>query len=113
VAAASAAHSSPITRRRQWRLRSGHRLRIPATPGGAPDEIRCYAFVLRISPIPEFPEEFHGQLAIDPVVFPEDPESEQQRVPAAGGDYHRLLELEKKWDPDNVFRMTHHIHPSA
>ncbi len=40
----------------------------------APDEVQCYAFILRIPPIPEFPEEFHGQLAIDLVVFHSDPD---------------------------------------
>jgi len=36
---------------------------------GAPDEVQAYAFVLRIPPIPEFPEKYHGQLAIDLVVL--------------------------------------------
>lgn len=31
----------------------------------APNELTCYAFVLRVPPIPAFPEEFHGELAID------------------------------------------------
>ena len=39
----------------------------------APDEIQCYAFVLRVPPIPEFPEEHHGRIAIDLVVFHTDP----------------------------------------
>lgn len=34
----------------------------------APDEIQCYAFLIRIPPIDVFPEEFHGQVAIDLVV---------------------------------------------
>ena len=42
----------------------------------APDEVQCYAFVLRIPPIPEFPEQFHGQLAVDLVVFHPDPTAE-------------------------------------
>jgi len=43
----------------------------------APDEVGCYAFILRIPPIPEFPEEFHGQLALDLVVFHPDPAAEE------------------------------------
>ena len=42
----------------------------------APDEVGCYAFILRIPPIPEFPEEFHGQLAVDIFVFHPDPAAE-------------------------------------
>lgn len=42
----------------------------------APDEVQCYAFILRIPPIPEFPKEFHGQLALDLVVFHPDPSAE-------------------------------------
>lgn len=42
----------------------------------APDEVGCYAFILRIPPIPEFPEEFHGQLAVDIFVFHPDPTAE-------------------------------------
>ncbi len=34
----------------------------------APDEIQCYAFILRVPPIPAFPEKFHNKLAIDLVV---------------------------------------------
>lgn len=38
---------------------------------------------------------------------------EQERVPAAYGvNYERLVEIKKKWDPDNVFRMNHNIPPS-
>lgn len=47
----------------------------------APDEIQCYAFVLRVPPIPEFPEEFHGQLAIDLVVFHIDKDGEEALRP--------------------------------
>lgn len=35
----------------------------------APEEIQCYPFFLRIPPIDMFPEELHGQLALDFVVF--------------------------------------------
>ena len=39
---------------------------------------------------------------------------EQQRVPAAyGTNYERLVEIKKKWDPDNVFRMNHNIQPNG
>lgn len=40
---------------------------------GAPDEIQCYPFIFRVPPIPEFAEEFHGQVVIDLVVFHSDP----------------------------------------
>jgi FAD/FMN-containing dehydrogenase len=43
----------------------------------APDEVQCYAFILRIPPIPEFPKESHGQLAVDLVVFHPDPTAEK------------------------------------
>lgn len=35
----------------------------------AADEIQCYPFFLRVPPLEIFPEEFHGQLALDLVVF--------------------------------------------
>ena len=35
----------------------------------APDELQCYPFFLRIPPIDAFPEEFHGQVVLDFVVF--------------------------------------------
>ncbi len=35
----------------------------------APDEVQCYPFFLRIPPLDMFPEEFHGRLALDFVVF--------------------------------------------
>ena len=47
----------------------------------AADEIQCYAFVLRVPPIPEFPEEFHGEIAIDLVVFHSDPDGEEALRP--------------------------------
>ena len=34
----------------------------------APDEIQCWAFLLRLPPLPVFPEELHGQPALDLVV---------------------------------------------
>ncbi len=60
----------------------------------APDEVGCYAFILRIPPIPEFPEEFHGQLALDLVVFHPDP--------AAGEAFRELLDF---GDPILAFTM--------
>lgn len=51
----------------------------------APDEVQCYAFVLKVPPIPEFPEEFHGQVAVDLVMFHTDP--------GAAGGFQPLLEL--------------------
>jgi FAD/FMN-containing dehydrogenase len=37
-------------------------------------------------------------------------EDEPSRVPAAyGGNYERLRELKRKWDPDNLFRANHNI----
>ncbi len=35
----------------------------------APDELQCYPFFLRIPPIDAFPEELHGQVVLDFVVF--------------------------------------------
>ena len=35
----------------------------------APDELQCYPFFLRIPPIEAFPEELHGQVVLDFVVF--------------------------------------------
>lgn len=31
----------------------------------APDEVNCYAFIVRIPPLPAFPEETHGDIAVD------------------------------------------------
>ena len=42
----------------------------------APGEIQCYPFILRVPPIPEFPEETHGQVVLDLVVFHTDPGAE-------------------------------------
>lgn len=42
----------------------------------APEDIQCYAFVLRIPPIPDFPEETHGKVAIDLILFHTDPNGE-------------------------------------
>ena len=59
---------------------------------GAPDEIQCYAFVLRVPPIPEFPQESHGQIVIDLVLFHTDPKGEDDFRPLLGmGD--PILEL--------------------
>lgn len=54
---------------------------------GAPDEVQAYAFVLRIPPIPEFPEKYHGQLAIDLVVF------HAEAGPAAEAAFAPLLDF--------------------
>lgn len=35
---------------------------------GAPDEVQCYAFFLRVPPIPAFPERVHGKIVVDLVV---------------------------------------------
>ena len=35
---------------------------------GAPDQLACYAFIIRVPPIDAFAEEHHGELAIDLVV---------------------------------------------
>lgn len=35
---------------------------------GAPDDVQCYAFFLRIPPIPAFPDDVHGKVVIDLVV---------------------------------------------
>lgn len=43
---------------------------------GAPDAIQCYAFVLRVPPVDPFPEAFHGEIALDLVVFHSDPHGE-------------------------------------
>ncbi len=38
---------------------------------------------------------------------------EAARVPAAYGEnYQRLVELKRRFDPDNVFRTNHNIAPS-
>jgi FAD/FMN-containing dehydrogenase len=34
----------------------------------APDEVQCYAFLLRVPPLPEFPAQHHGKVALDLVV---------------------------------------------
>ena len=34
----------------------------------APDDVQCYAFFIRIPPIPAFPESLHGRVALDLVV---------------------------------------------
>ncbi|GMQ98416.1 MAG: FAD-binding oxidoreductase [Acidimicrobiia bacterium] len=41
----------------------------------APDEFQCYPFCFRIPPIDVFPEEFHGQPALDFVLYHEDPDA--------------------------------------
>ena len=47
----------------------------------APEELQCYAFFLRVPPIPEFPEESHGQLALDLVLcYLGDPEEGQELI---------------------------------
>jgi FAD/FMN-containing dehydrogenase len=50
----------------------------------APDDVQGYAFVLRVPPIPAFPEEFHGQLAVDLVVFHPDPKAQKLFEPLLG-----------------------------
>lgn len=47
----------------------------------APECMQCYAFLMRVPPIPEFPAEFHGQLALDLVVFSSDPTGESALRP--------------------------------
>lgn len=42
----------------------------------APDELQCYPFIFRVPPIPEFPDEVHGEIVIDLVVFHTDPQAE-------------------------------------
>ena len=38
---------------------------------------------------------------------------EADRIPAAYGEnYGRLVELKKKWDPDNLFKVNHNIPPT-
>ncbi|MEJ2580321.1 MAG: BBE domain-containing protein [Acidobacteriota bacterium] len=40
--------------------------------------------------------------------------NEEARVRAAyGSNYNRLVELKKKWDPDNLFRRNHNIPPTG
>jgi FAD/FMN-containing dehydrogenase len=34
----------------------------------APDELQCYAFIIHVPPVAPFPQEFHGETAIDLVV---------------------------------------------
>ena len=53
----------------------------------APDELQVYPFFLRIPPIDAFPEEFHGQVVLDFVVFHED------AGPAGEAALRPLLEL--------------------
>ena len=31
----------------------------------APDEVQCYAFLIRIPPLPVFPHQYHGRVAVD------------------------------------------------
>ena len=39
---------------------------------------------------------------------------EETRIPDAYGDnYERLVEIKRKWDPDNLFRSNHNIGPSS
>jgi hypothetical protein len=39
---------------------------------------------------------------------------EEDRIPAAYGvNYDRLVEVKRKWDPDNLFRSTYNIDPSG
>lgn len=42
----------------------------------APDEVTCYIFFLRIPPVPPFPEQYHGQLAVDFALFHTGPAEE-------------------------------------
>ncbi len=43
----------------------------------APEDIQCYAFLFRVPPIPDFPEAFHGQIALSLVAFSADVEWEK------------------------------------
>ena len=54
----------------------------------APDDCQCYAFFLRIPPIDVFPQEHHGRLVVDFVVFHLDP------GPGGPATFQRLLDLE-------------------
>lgn len=47
----------------------------------APDEVQCYAFLLRVPPVEGFPKAFHGELAIDLVVFHADAEGGDDLAP--------------------------------
>lgn len=47
----------------------------------APEALQCYAFILRVPPIDVFPEEYHGQLALDFVVFHIDPAAKEELLP--------------------------------
>jgi FAD/FMN-containing dehydrogenase len=47
-----------------------------------PREAACFLFFLRIPPIPDFPERFHGQLAVDFVVSYAGPTQEAEEVVA-------------------------------
>jgi len=47
----------------------------------APEDLQCYAFVLRVPPIPEFPEEVHGDVVLDLILFHMDPGGEEAFKP--------------------------------
>ena len=54
---------------------------------GAPDDVQCYAFFLRIPPIPAFPESVHGKVVVDLVVThagESEAEAEQDLAPLRG-----------------------------
>jgi len=48
----------------------------------APDQLNCYAFVIRVPPIPAFAEEHHGKVAIDLVVVFNGPVESGERLVA-------------------------------
>lgn len=48
----------------------------------ARDELNCYAFVIRVPPIPAFAEEHHGKVAIDLVVVVSGPAERGERLVA-------------------------------
>jgi FAD/FMN-containing dehydrogenase len=68
------------------------------------------------APIMAWTREFHDALAphADGGVYVNLlGDDEQPRVPAAyAGNYARLVELKKKWDPQNLFRVNHNIPPA-
>lgn len=47
---------------------------------GAPDEVQCYAFFLRVPPIPAFPERVHGTIVVDLVVTHAGAAAEAEKV---------------------------------
>jgi FAD/FMN-containing dehydrogenase len=47
----------------------------------APEEIQCYAFILRVPPIDDFPEALHGHLALDFVLFHLNPDAQEELQP--------------------------------